>query len=230
MLSGFLTSGRRLEADDLKSGYMARVKYFLFNNKMRVFLCQAAFTLVLMFISIPLVSRGFYLAIKLSGFSSVTKENFFDVLKKPGTIVYICLLILLVMIFMLLNLTMFVVMFDSELRHRRKGLVGYLIQVEKHFFPLLSEAETVAAPVHDTVCACSLSAAAFDAAESQSGYKIYAENLHPGGRQSTVLVRRNPAVHYLYYDNDCKISTDTLPDSWQCGSRKSSGKDKAVCS
>ena len=75
-----------------------------------------------------------------------------------------------------------------------------------------------------------LSAAAFDAAESQSGYKIYAENLHPGGRQSTVLVRRNPAVHYLYYDNDCKISTDTLPDSWQCGSRKSSGKDKAVCS
>ncbi len=134
MLSGFLTSGRRLEADDLKSGYMARVKYFLFNNKMRVFLCQAAFTLILMFVSIPLVSRGFYLAIKLSGFSSVTKENFFDVLKKPGTIVYICLLILLVMIFMLLNLTMFVVMFDSELRHRRKGLVGYLVQVEKHFF------------------------------------------------------------------------------------------------
>ncbi len=102
-------------------------------------------------------------------------------LKKPGTIVYICLLILLVMIFMLLNLTMFVVMFDSELRHRRKGLVGYLVQVEKTFFPLLSETETAAAPVHDTVCSCSLSAAAFDVAESQSGYKIYTENLYQDG-------------------------------------------------
>ena len=118
----------------MKAGYILRVRYFLAHNKIRVVLCQLAFLVVSSFILIPVVFRGFYLAIKLSGYSSVTKENFLDVLVKPGTIIYMLLLIVLLMVFMLLNLTMYVVLFDAALRHSRQGLFGYLVQVEKYFF------------------------------------------------------------------------------------------------
>lgn len=60
----------------MKAGYILRVRYFLAHNKIRVVLCQLAFLVVSSFILIPVVFRGFYLAIKLSGYSSVTKENF----------------------------------------------------------------------------------------------------------------------------------------------------------
>ena len=118
----------------MKAGYILRVRYFLAHNKIRVVLCQLAFLLVSSFILVPVVFRGFYLAIKLSGYSSITKENFLDVLIKPGSIIYILLLIVLLMVFMLLNLTMYVVLFDAALRHSRQGLFGYLVQVEKYFF------------------------------------------------------------------------------------------------
>lgn len=118
----------------MKAGYILRVRYFLAHNKIKVVLCQLAFLLVSSFILVPVVFRGFYLAIKLSGYSSITKENFLDVLIKPGSIIYILLLIVLLMVFMLLNLTMYVVLFDAALRHSRQGLFGYLVQVEKYFF------------------------------------------------------------------------------------------------
>ena len=118
----------------MKAEYMLRVRYFLAHNKIKVVLCQLAFLLVSSFILVPVVFRGFYLAIKLSGYSSITKENFLDVLIKPGSIIYILLLIVLLMVFMLLNLTMYVVLFDAALRHSRQGLFGYLVQVEKYFF------------------------------------------------------------------------------------------------
>ena len=73
----------------MKAGYMLRVRYFLAHNKIKVVLCQLAFLLVSSFILVPVVFRGFYLAIKLSGYSSITKENFLDVLIKPGSIIYI---------------------------------------------------------------------------------------------------------------------------------------------
>lgn len=119
---------------DMKAEYMLRVRYFLAHNKIKVVLCQLAFLLVSSFILVPVVFRGFYLAIKLSGYSSITKENFLDVLIKPGSIIYILLLIVLLMVFMLLNLTMYIVLFDASLRHSRHGLIEYLVQVEKHFF------------------------------------------------------------------------------------------------
>lgn len=74
----------------MKAGYILRVRYFLAHNKIRVVLCQLAFLVVSSFILIPVVFRGFYLAIKLSGYSSVTKENFLDVLDKTGERSYIC--------------------------------------------------------------------------------------------------------------------------------------------
>ena len=93
----------------MKAEYMLRIRYFLAHNKIKVVLCQLAFLLVSSFILVPVVFRGFYLAIKLSGYSSITKENFLDVLIKPGSIIYILLLIVLLMVFMLLNLTMYIV-------------------------------------------------------------------------------------------------------------------------
>ena len=75
----------------MKAEYMLRVRYFLAHNKIKVVLCQLAFLLVSSFILVPVVFRGFYLAIKLSGYSSITKENFLDVLIKPGSIIYILL-------------------------------------------------------------------------------------------------------------------------------------------
>ena len=97
----------------MKAEYMLRIRYFLAHNKIKVVLCQLAFLLVSSFILVPVVFRGFYLAIKLSGYSSITKENFLDVLIKPGSIIYILLLIVLLMVFMLLNLTMYIVLFDA---------------------------------------------------------------------------------------------------------------------
>ena len=85
----------------MKAEYMLRVRYFLAHNKIKVVLCQLAFLLVSSFILVPVVFRGFYLAIKLSGYSSITKENFLDVLIKPGSIIYILLLIVLLMVFIL---------------------------------------------------------------------------------------------------------------------------------
>ena len=82
----------------MKAEYMLRVRYFLAHNKIKVVLCQLAFLLVSSFILVPVVFRGFYLAIKLSGYSSITKENFLDVLIKPGSIIYILLLIVLLMV------------------------------------------------------------------------------------------------------------------------------------
>ena len=75
----------------MKAEYMLRIRYFLAHNKIKVVLCQLAFLLVSSFILVPVVFRGFYLAIKLSGYSSITKENFLDVLIKPGSIIYILL-------------------------------------------------------------------------------------------------------------------------------------------
>ena len=73
----------------MKAEYMLRIRYFLAHNKIKVVLCQLAFLLVSSFILVPVVFRGFYLAIKLSGYSSITKENFLDVLIKPGSIICI---------------------------------------------------------------------------------------------------------------------------------------------
>lgn len=127
----------------MKAEYMLRVRYFLAHNKIKVVLCQLAFLLVSSFILVPVVFRGFYLAIKLSGYSSITKENFLDVLIKPGSIIYILLLIVLLMVFMLLNLTMYIVLFDASLRHSRHGLIEYLVQVEKHFFRFFGKRKIV---------------------------------------------------------------------------------------
>ena len=69
--------------------------------------------------------------------SSITKENFLDVLIKPGSIIYILLLIVLLMVFMLLNLTMYIVLFDASLRHSRHGLIEYLVHRQRlypHYF------------------------------------------------------------------------------------------------
>ena len=76
-------------------------------------------------------------------YSSITKENFLDVLIKPGSIIYILLLIVLLMVFMLLNLTMYIVLFDASLRHSRHGLIEYLVQVEKHFFRFFGKRKIV---------------------------------------------------------------------------------------
>ena len=127
----------------MKAEYMLRIRYFLAHNKIKVVLCQLAFLLVSSFILVPVVFRGFYLAIKLSGYSSITKENFLDVLIKPGSIIYILLLIVLLMVFMLLNLTMYIVLFDASLRHSRHGLIEYLVQVEKHFFRFFGKRKIV---------------------------------------------------------------------------------------
>ena len=118
----------------MKNSYFSKVRFFIFENKFRLIILQLVFTAIVVYLSLPLISRGFYLAMKLSGYSAITKENFFDVLIKPGSVLYILMVIFAVMLFMLLNITLYVVMFDRDLKESRKGFAGYVIQVGKHFF------------------------------------------------------------------------------------------------
>ena len=184
---------------------MLRIRYFLAHNKIRVVLCQLAFLLVSSFILVPVVFRGFYLAIKLSGYSSITKENFLDVLIKPGSIIYILLLIVLLMVFMLLNLTMYIVLFDASLRHSRHGLIEYLVQVEKHFFRFFGKRKIV-----------------------RIFYMLpFAFAVYSGNRKESILDRICSDLSDMYLGYVRKDSIYPVADPWKCRCIESKRADPA---
>jgi glycerophosphoryl diester phosphodiesterase len=90
--------------------------------------------LITAFVCIPVVIRGFLLSVKMSGYSAITKENIFNVMRKPVTIGYVVVIFLIFIFSILLNITMMVVLNDEECQSHRKGAIAYAGQVNKYFF------------------------------------------------------------------------------------------------
>lgn len=117
----------------MKNRFFIKTQDLLFYRKFQMLFTELLFFIVASYLSLPIVIKGFYLVIKGSPFSAITKENFFKVLGTSGAILYIFVVLLLVMLLLLLNITMILVLLDSRCRKSRKNLWEYLVQVEKHY-------------------------------------------------------------------------------------------------
>ncbi|MGN0394169.1 MAG: glycerophosphodiester phosphodiesterase [Coprococcus sp.] len=105
----------------------------VWKNKYRLLLVQMVFGFLAAYISIPVITKGFYLVIKLSGYSAITRENYLKILKTPGACIYAAVILLLCMLMTLFNVVMVVVLLDRNCRNSRKNVWDYIKQVEKHF-------------------------------------------------------------------------------------------------
>ncbi len=110
-----------------------KIKILIWKNKYGLLLTQFVFGFFAAYISVPIITKGFYLVIKMSGYSAITKENYLKILRTPGAVIYILIILALVMLMMLLNTVMMVVLLDDSCRKNRSGVTGYIRQVEKHF-------------------------------------------------------------------------------------------------
>lgn len=110
-----------------------KIKILIWKNKYGLLLTQFVFGFFAAYISVPIITKGFYLVIKMSGYSAITKENYLKILRTPGAVIYILIILALVMLMMLLNTVMMIVLLDDSCRKTRSGVTGYIRQVEKHF-------------------------------------------------------------------------------------------------
>lgn len=117
----------------MNKGTNKKIRILLWKNKYRLFIMQVVFGFLAAYISVPVINKGFYLVIKLSGYSAITKENYLKILRTPGAAIYILIILALVMFMMLLNAVMMVVLLDGNCQKNRSGVAGYIRQVERHF-------------------------------------------------------------------------------------------------
>lgn len=127
----------------MKNRFLIKTGDLIARNKLQMAGAELLFCAMAIYISLPVVVKGFFLVLKLSKYSFITKENFFRIMKTPGAILYILVILLLVMLLMLLNITMMVVLLDHRCRAARKGLWGYLVQVSKHYVRFLFSSRVI---------------------------------------------------------------------------------------
>ncbi len=114
-----------------------KLRILIWKNKYSLLLVQLVFCILAAIISTPIITKGFYLVIRLSGYSAITRENYLRILKTPGAIIYIIVAILLAMLLVALNAVMMVVLLDKNCQRERQGVLGYIIQVERCFVKLI---------------------------------------------------------------------------------------------
>lgn len=114
-----------------------KLRILIWKNKYSLLLVQLVFCILAAIISTPIITKGFYLVIRLSGYSAITRENYLKILKTPGAIIYIIVAILLAMLLVALNAVMMVVLLDKNCQRERQGVLGYIIQVERCFVKLI---------------------------------------------------------------------------------------------
>lgn len=117
----------------MKNRFLVKTGDLIAHHKLRMLGVQLLFCVIAVYISLPVIIKGFFLVIEISDYSFVTKENFLHILKTPAAIAYIAILVILVMLLLLLNITMMVVLLDNRCKTARNGLWGYLVQVGKYY-------------------------------------------------------------------------------------------------
>ncbi len=105
----------------------------IWKNKYKLLLLQLVFGFCAAYISMPVITKGFYLVIKMAGYSAITKGNYLKILRTPGAFIYLAVILMLVMVMTLLDTVMIIVLLDRNCRNKRNGIWGYIKQVEKHF-------------------------------------------------------------------------------------------------
>lgn len=124
----------------MKNRFLIKTGDLILRHRLRMLGAELLFCIIAAYISLPVVVKGFFLVIKVSDYSFITKENFFRIVITPGSILYIAVVLILVMLLMLLNITMMVVLLDIRCQQARNGLWGYLVQVGKHYVRFLFSA------------------------------------------------------------------------------------------
>jgi glycerophosphoryl diester phosphodiesterase len=113
--------------------FIYRIKNLISGKMWKLLLMEMLLGVVSAYLVLPVISNGFEMVVEASAYASITKENYFKVIVSPAGIVFLLVLMFLLMLLMLLNITMIVTFFDEGCRTSRKGIIGYLIQIEKNF-------------------------------------------------------------------------------------------------
>lgn len=122
-----------------------KIRILLWKNKYKLLMTQLVFDFLAAYISVPVITKGFYLVIKWSGYSAITKENYLKILRTPGAILYLLTVLALGMLMLLLNAVMVVVLFDKNCQNNRSGVAGYIRQVERYFVKYVFSPKIVSA-------------------------------------------------------------------------------------